>query len=517
MAGAVSINPFAKYHRLNQALLELSEPERMAKLRYLYRTDIYYLLRYGMGRIDLEHPWLLARCREVQAQPDGMLDLWSREHYKSTIITFAKSIQDILGSHGEDPLPQWHGREVTIGIFSHTRPIAKKFLQQIKSELANNEHLKGLFPEILYQQPERESPRWSDDGGLIVKRATNPKEATVEAWGLVDGQPTGMHFMILNYDDVVTRASVSTPDMINKTTGALELSYNLGDSHHGLRRFIGTRYNYNDTYKTIMDRGTVIARVHPATDNGEFDGNPVMWTREILAEKRRDMGPYTAACQLMQNPRADAKMGFLEAWLKHSHNANHEGMNKIILVDPANEKKKSSDYTAMWVVGLGPDKNYYILDGLRDRLNLAERKAALFRLHRKWKPGFVGYEKYGKDVDISSIEEEMERKTYHFEITPLGGKMAKNDRIKTLMPLFEQGRIYLPDTLYRTNYEGISEDLVELFIQDEYKAFPVPVHDDMLDCLARINDPDVILDWPMLEDDDGDDDWMTAGTSWMVG
>ena len=31
---------------------------------------------------------------------------------------------------------------------------------------------------------------WSLDGGLVVKRKSNPKEATVEAWGLVDSQPT---------------------------------------------------------------------------------------------------------------------------------------------------------------------------------------------------------------------------------------------------------------------------------------------------------------------------------------
>lgn len=516
MGDVVNLSPFNPYRRLNKALLDLDEPDRRAKLRYLYRTDLYYLLRYGMSRTDLEHPWLLARCREVQAQPNGMLDLWSREHYKSTIITYAKSIQDILASHGDDPLPEWEGREVTIGIFSHTRPIAKKFLQQIKSELANNEHLKMLFPDVLYQTPERDAPRWSDDGGLIVKRQANPKESTIEAWGLVDGQPTGMHFLILNYDDVVTRASVSTPEMIQKTTEALELSYNLGDTHHGLRRFIGTRYHYNDAYRTIIRRGTVTSRMHPGTYDGEVDGEPVMWSREKMAEKRRDMGPYTFACQILQNPKADSKMGFLEAWLKYYRDPNHDGMNKILLVDPANEKKKSSDYTVMSVIGLGADEKFYLLDMIRDRLNLGERKKALFRLHRKWKPGFVGYEKYGKDADISSIEEEMDSKNYHFEVTALGGRLAKNDRIKTLMPLFEQGRIYLPDTLYKTDYEGRSVDLIEAFVQDEYKAFPVSVHDDMLDCLARVNDPDVMLDWPMFEDDE-DDEGDYAPTSWMAG
>ena len=77
-----------------------------------------------MGREDVEKEWLFQRCLDVQRESDGMLDLWSREHYKSTIITVAKTIQDILRSHGDGSV----GRELTFGIFSHTRPIAKSFI-----------------------------------------------------------------------------------------------------------------------------------------------------------------------------------------------------------------------------------------------------------------------------------------------------------------------------------------------------------------------------------------------------
>jgi hypothetical protein len=230
------------------------------------------------------------------------LDLWAREHYKSTVITFAKTIQDIL----IDP-------EITVGFFSHTRPIAKAFLRQIKQEFESNETLKGWFPDILWANPKKESPKWSEDEGIVVKRQSNPKEGTVEAWGLVDGQPTSKHYRTLVYDDVVTRESVSTPDMMAKTTDALALSYNLG-AHGGTRRFIGTRYHYNDTYRTIMERGTVKPRIYPATKDGKVDGEPVFLTREQLAEKRatRALMFSGARCCKIRKPtrrRASRKSG----------------------------------------------------------------------------------------------------------------------------------------------------------------------------------------------------------------
>lgn len=151
--------------------------------RRLCRTDLYFLLTVILGRKDMQRDWLFDRCMEVQDSPDGHLDLWAREHYKSSIITFGKTIQDILA----DP-------EITVGLFSFTRPIAKAFLRQIMREFEGNDTLKELFPDILWEQPRKEAPKWSEDDGIIVRRAGNPKEATIEAWGLVDGQPTSKHY-----------------------------------------------------------------------------------------------------------------------------------------------------------------------------------------------------------------------------------------------------------------------------------------------------------------------------------
>ena len=426
-----------------------------------------------------------------------MLDLWAREHYKSTIITYAKTIQDILASHGDNPLEEWEGVEPSFGIFSHTRPIAKGFLRQIKREFESNELLKTTFPDVLYENPGKDAPKWSEDDGIVVKRKSNPKESTVEAWGVVDGQPTGKHFFVRIYDDVVTRESVRTPQGIRNTLEALELSYNLGvDGGHA--RFIGTRYHFNDAYGVIEKRGTAKVRLYPATQNGLPDGEPTFLSQEALVKKRRDMGPYVFACQMLQNPKADETEGFSLGWLQHYRQLPEIGTgNRYILVDPASAKKKDSDYTAMWVLELREDQNYYAVDMVRDRLNLTERAQRLFDLHRKWRPLKVGYERYGMQADIEHIKDRQEREGYRFPIVELGGSTPKADRIKRLIPLFEQGRMYLPESHPATQYDGRNVDLVEQFVNEEYLAFPVGHHDDSLDSLARILDADLNAQFPM--------------------
>ena len=121
---------------------------------YLGLIDRYYLMVAVLGRKDFlkqgtkGNEWLFERCREVEREPEGCLDLWARFHFKSSIITQGGTIQEIL----RDP-------EITIAIFSHTTKIARGFLSQIKLELEQNVELKRLYPDVLWENPAKESPR----------------------------------------------------------------------------------------------------------------------------------------------------------------------------------------------------------------------------------------------------------------------------------------------------------------------------------------------------------------------
>ncbi len=227
---------------------------------------------------------------------------------------------------------------------------------------------------------------------------------------------------------------------------------------------------------------------------------PAWYPVPELERIRSVIGPRDWSALYQQSPIPDGKSEFRRDWLCWYHDQlTGDGMNVYILCDPAGEKKKTSDRTAIWVVGLNSDGNYYLLDFIYDRLNLTERAREIMRLHRKWKPKGVGYEKYGKDSDIEAIQMVQERENYRFDITPLGGRLKKEDRIRRLIPKFEQRKIYLPPTLHKTCSDGRTIDLIDLFLVEEYDRFPVSAHDDALDCLARILDEDMNANWPMVE------------------
>lgn len=484
---AAAIEFYARF--LGAAARRGPEHLRLAK-RWLCRNDLFYLLVVACKRKDMNHPWIFARCREIQNQPNGFLDLWAREHYKSTVITFGLSIQDILASHGDDPEPRYGGREVTIGILSFNNDTAADFLKQIKTELETNEELKALFPDVLWSEPKKNAKNWSVQGGITVKRKSNPKEATVEASGLVDGQPTGKHYFIRIYDDVVVPESVSTPDQILKTTQAWELSDNLG-TEGGWERYIGTRYHLFDTYRVMAERG-VPTRVYPCTSDGSEDfTKAVLKSPETLADKRRKQGPYTFGAQMLLNPTADRSQGFDSEWLKRWPATSTANLNIYILVDPASGRgRKGNDFTTMWVIGLSADGKVRVIDGVRDRLNLSDRRLVLFDLVKKWKPLGVFYEEVGIQADREHFQYVMAQENFDFTIHPISSQVPKAERIKRLIPVFEAGRILLPSNgIVRTSKEGLAYDVIRVFVEEEYTAFPVCSHDDALDCLAWVEDP----------------------------
>lgn len=518
-----------EYELLESAMQQMTEKEILDLSWVLAREDLWFLVRYVLSTKDyfkpgrdgiISYQWIFDRCRDAQLESNRILDVWARFHWKSNIKTFALLIQEIL----KNP-------DVTICILSYNRPSAKKFLRQIQQEFETNALLRKLsFHPLMQEQsiPDsmRDLPRNSLDEGITVRRMGNPREPTLMATGLVDSLEVGPHYQIMNYDDVVTKDSVTTADMIQKTTESWELSLML--SMPGTEfRYTGTFYAYDDTYNKMIKRG-IKPRIYPCYDldhencivdpkTGAYQkmawdfNSPVLYEAEHLRNLWNDLvgedGPKTANMQLLCDPSAGLRLGFdrddLRFYDEDPRNVSEDG-NLYILCDPANDKKKDSDYTAMWVVSANPDGNLYVVDIIRDRLNLHERCQKLFYLHRKWRPLEVRYERYGMQADIQHIMYVQGQENYRFNIrkvpAPGQGTVAKDDRIERLVPLFKEHKIYLPRQLMYTDVEGSQKDMVRVFLETEFSTWPNSSYKDMLDALSRIIEPGMPVTYPLASD-----------------
>lgn len=230
-----------------------------------------------------------------------------------------------------------------------------------------------------------------------------------------------------------------------------------------------------------------------------------------LDTKLVELGMYGFCGQYLQRPSPEGggefQAGNIQYYNNFSRKFTAKGMNAYILYDPANTKKNKEridpDYTAMVVIGLAPDNNYYLLDLIRDRFNPTERVDQLMELHMKWsklcgKPPIVAIEQYGMMTDSFYISKEMEERNYRFRLVEVKGQVQKEDRIRKLVPLFENSRVFLPRQIMYDSIDGNSYELVDVFIREELTVFPVGRHDDMLDAFARILDKDLDARFPKI-------------------
>lgn len=238
---------------------------------------------------------------------------------------------------------------------------------------------------------------------------------------------------------------------------------------------------------------------------------PERLSREQLDRDLLDMTPANYAGQMLQEPVPVGGGEFLPEWPQHypQGSLKPKTMNVCILIDAAGgdeatkKKRKTSDRTAMAVIGLAPDNNYYLLDLVIDRLNATERIDMLFILHRKWndlcgKPPKVGYEKYGLMTDTHYAKKRMNEEGYRFQLIELGGKMAKEERIRRMIPDLQKSRWYFPDSLLYTDSEGRTLDMTKELLESEMSVFPRARYDDGLDAVSRIYDKEMAAIFPRI-------------------
>jgi hypothetical protein len=356
---------------------------RTAQLAELMKASLWFLVYFGMRVSIANDPWWIQCCKDVQnGSVSHTLDLWAREHGKTTIITQGETIRRILLNPEE-----------RIGIFSYSRPAALSILRGIKQILEGSTLLKACFPHILYQEPRTQADKWSESDGLIVQRKGFYKEATLEAWGLIEGMPTGKHFSGRIYDDVETADLVNSPEVMSKLSESFDMSQNLG-TIDGWHKVIGTTYHHEGLLNKLRHRVTpdgvhvYQSRIKPATVDGTPNGPSAYLPEKRLAELRINRQMFYSQQLLDPTPQGTQKLD--ASYLVEVSPAEiPTRLFKFMAVDPAGERKsdnRQGDSWALVVAGVEPYRDdigmsrVFILDMMVEPMTEAEALDNIYRM-----------------------------------------------------------------------------------------------------------------------------------------
>ena len=496
-------------------------------LRQLLQEDLWAFVYFGIKNPLANHPFVVNACKEIQEDAGDSLELWARDHLKSTIITVGRTCQRILN----DP-------ELRISIFSATRPLAVSFLKQIR-DIFETPFLKWLFPDILYQDPYKESPKWSEgvDGGLVVKRKGLLKEPTVTAYGLSDGLPIGIHVDDLIYDDIVTQDTLS-PDMIQKVKDNFDISVFLGN-RSSRYTIIGTTYRQDDPLSYIRNKVDPVTgipmfkvRVKPGTVDGTMKGLSV-----FLPEKRmsflRSNDLHKFKCQQLLDPSPKGTERLNPEHLQTVTRAElPPRLYKFMLIEPSGSEGKrqdnrSVDPWAMGVIGVEPYRDdlglskIYILDLVIEVMDLIQaQKTAVDMYLRNGRIIKLGVEKVGQSTTEIHIQNALRAKKKFISIEnknlvilrPSGGEthgMGKEFRIESKLawPL-ANSKIHILDTVGYSSAEHL---------RVEMQRFP-HWHDDGLEMVSYVYDMIKEYRFPKFTEEEAKKDrWDDMRSKWKSG
>ena len=470
--------------------------------RELFRNNFLFFVYYILGYKDLgtfhikeaiplfeylvgDFPFTKSEGDKISITPPNysrvLIEL-PRSSFKSTIFTVSAIIWFII-----------RNPEIKIGLGSWKHDIAKGFLTEIKSHLEENDRLKRLYPEIFYDDPRKESPKWTDEMVRVI-RMGKYKEHTIETFG-IEKQPTSRHYDIIILDDVVNETNVTSNDIIQKTKDKFRLLTSLLVVPKNPIFVIGTRYHFNDLYADLEDNDDWLVYKRPALINGSplF---PERLNNEELERVKKTQGLYIYSCQYLLTPMSPEDRQLNPSLIQtYKQEDLPDELHIYGGMDIAFSTTKRSDRSAIIVIGYDPaETNIYLLDGVAFRGDTTAILDKLVEFARKWQYKKFNIETIGMLGKI--LEKPIENKLrearvgLNYELirgysrSYTGGSKNEKPRIPiVLSPHLETNRFFFPEKLIVKDTDGKRINLVAE-IKQEMAEYPFGKHDDIIDALA---------------------------------
>jgi predicted phage terminase large subunit-like protein len=427
---------------------------------------IEFAIRTPMGEeihlAKFHHEWLAA----FESHPLTLIEA-PRSHGKTSIV-----VAYALWRLGRNP-------NLRIKCVCQNDNKAKERLYEFRMNLETNPAFKLVFPDL----KQADVGDWTKTK-LYVERTARTRDPSFEAVGIMTAI-TGGRIDLLLCDDVCDlRNSILYPSMREQVKqkfhgeilGALEPD--------GQIVYIATPYSTNDL--------TAVLKVNPewkylhygiGTDDDPMKPLwPEKWTRDLLAERRRQMGSIefdrAFKCVALSGNTVPCRPDWIRYYTAELI-GDPEDMICINGYDLAISKKSSADYFACVTVLFDPKRNLiFVADAYKDRYSFAEQGVRVIEDFKRWNSDKLVIERVGLGGGLESF---LTEKAPGLPIYPYYPRGDKQRRFMEVTPLLEEGRIFFHPNLDPARNVLISDrgDLIS-----ELLEFPIGRHDDLVDAFV---------------------------------
>lgn len=397
---------------------------------------------------------------------------------------------------------------ISIVYLSATSDLAESQLRTIKGTL-DSPIVRRYWPELI-NADEGKREKWTTTEICVDdprRKAEGTRDSTVKAGGLTTNI-TGAHCDLIVLDDMVVPKNNTEEGRRQVMSQYSQLQSILNPG--GAIVAVGTRYHPKDIYNTMQetveeiynDDGELIGKENQwdilqrvVEENGEF-----LWNRQ----KRRDGKMYGFDFKELSRIKAgyvdksqfyaqyyndpnDEGSALITADMFEYYNRDHvytkagiyhikdRPLNVYAAIDFAFSINNRADSTAIVVVGVDSEKNYYVLDIDRFKTDkIQEYYSHVLAIHNKYNlKKLMAEVTVAQQVIVSSLKDKLAENSTRLVIEDYRPQAKKEERMMAILrPLYEDHRVF--------HYRGGNCELLE----EELKQLK-PAHDDIKDALAN--------------------------------
>lgn len=234
---------------------------------------------------------------------------------------------------------------------------------------------------------------------------------------------------------------------------------------------IMTRWHSDDLVGRILNSSEADRWTHlnlPALNSKGEALWPERYSAEYLEQRKVTLGSYFFNAMYQQQPVANENQIFKEHWWRYC--SEMPNTNYIVQSwDTAFKEEEQNDFSACSTIGYN-DKNYYIMDVFRMKLEFPALLRRAIALAEKFKPNVILIE---DKASGQSLIQTLKSET-RLPIKAVKSNGDKELRAHLVTPIIEAGKVFLPERA-----DWLMDFLTEM------SEFPLSAHDDIVDCITQ--------------------------------